>query len=379
MKPNIESSVVQQIRLLQGVSRVELARQLSIAPSTVGIHVDRLVDQGYLRNGERPESTAGRPPTLIELNPEAGQFIGIDLDSRQVYGASVDFAQRLLRDRTVSVKSNESAEGVLKIIEEVINDVKDRSRNLLGIGIAVPGTVDGAKGMALHYRYIRGWQNLPLAERLQDRFGVPVSLENNIRAMAMAERWFGQGKTVDDYLCLGIRSGIGSGMVLGGELFRGPHNFAGEIGAWPCRSACGTESKTLEEVASLRAMLRQLTKSVRAGNATSLTLRRNRVTIDAMLAAAEENDPLVKKVLREAAVAVGRAVAQMTLLIDPEMIIVAGPIANTNDAFLAPLRDTIEHLLPPMHAQMPKVVVSELGDLVGALGAAALAVHAWQP
>ena len=199
---HVESSVIQKIRYLNRVSRVELSRQLSLAPSTIGIHVDRLMDQGFLRQGHQQESTSGRPATLVELNPDAGQFVGIDLDSRQVHGVSVDFAQRLLRDRTVSVRSNASAENVMDLIESVIEDVKDQSRELLGIGIGVPGTVDIEQGIGVHYQFIKGWRDLPVSKRLQDRFQVPVHLENNIRSMALAERWFGQGKETDNYICL---------------------------------------------------------------------------------------------------------------------------------------------------------------------------------
>lgn len=376
---NVESSVVQKLRLLNSISRVELARQLSIAPSTVGIYVDRLVDQGFLRQGHRIESTSGRPPTLIELNPEAGQFIGIDLDSRQVHGVSVDFSQRLLRDRTVSVRSNESADNVLDLIDSVVEDVRDQSRKLLGIGIGVPGTVDLKQGVAIHYQFIRGWRNIQLAKRLQDRFHVPVHLENNIRAMALAERWFGHGKEVENYICLGVRTGIGSGLIINGELYRGPNHFAGEIGSWPCTIADEKNTVPLEQAASLRAILQKLTEGVRAGNSTSLSLSRNRITVEMMLEAIKQEDRLTLETLKNAGHLIGQIICQMVLMFDPQKVIIAGPITKTGDAFLTPLRDRLRELLPAMHTKEPEVIYSKLGDLVGALGAAALAVNSWQP
>ncbi len=376
---DIEASVMQKLRLVKSTSRVELARQLSIAPSTVGIHVDRLVELGFLRQGLRKESASGRPATLVELNPEAGQFIGIDLDSREVHGVSVDFAQRVLRDRTVPVRSNESASNVLKMIESVIDDVRDQSRELLGIGIGVPGTVDIKQGIGIHYQFIRGWKNIPLAKRLQDRYLVPVHIENNIRTMALAERWFGQGKEIANYICLGIRSGIGSGVILNGELFRGSHHFAGEIGSWPCAIAGEEKIASLERVASLSAILHKMTEGVRAGKSTSLCLFRGRVTVDAMLEAVSQNDKFCCDILESAGKLIGQVIVQMALMLDPQKIILAGPITKTGDAFLSPLRKNLTNLLPAMHAKEPEVSYSELGELVGALGAAALSVHAWQP
>ncbi len=376
---DIVTSVMQRLRLLKSISRVELARQLSIAPSTVGIHVDRLVELGFLRQGNRQESGSGRPATLIELNPEAGQFIGIDLDSREVHGVSVDFAQRVLRDRTVSVRSNESASSVLERIESVIEDVRDQSRELLGIGIGVPGTVDIRRGIAIHYQFIRGWRNIPLVKRLEDRYLVPVHIENNIRAMAMAERWFGQGKEVENYVCLGVRSGIGSGLILNGELYRGLHHLAGEIGCWPCHISGVDQPMPLEHAASLSAILQKMTAGVRAGKSTRLSLFRGKVTVEKMLEAVSQGDEFCFDVLREAGELIGQVIAQMTLMLDPQKIIIAGPIAKTGDAFLLPLCSSLKHLLPAMHSKVPEVTYSQLGELVGALGAAAIAVHAWEP
>ncbi|MBL4886146.1 MAG: ROK family protein [Planctomycetaceae bacterium] len=376
---HVESSVIQKIRYLNRVSRVELSRQLSLAPSTIGIHVDRLMDQGFLRQGHQQESTSGRPATLVELNPDAGQFVGIDLDSRQVHGVSVDFAQRLLRDRTVSVRSNASAENVMDLIESVIEDVKDQSRELLGIGIGVPGTVDIEQGIGVHYQFIKGWRDLPVSKRLQDRFQVPVHLENNIRSMALAERWFGQGKETDNYICLGIRAGIGSGIVLNGELYRGAHHLAGEIGAWRCSSPGDHQSVMLEQVASLEAILQTLTQGVREGKATSLSLSRNRVTLDILSAAVAQADPFACDVLKQAGQLIGQVISQMVLLLDLQKVIIAGPITRLGDVFLLPIRERLKELLPVLHSKEPEVIYSELGDLVGALGAAALAVNVWQP
>ncbi len=376
---DIVSSVMQKLRLLKSISRVELARQLSVAPSTVGIHVDRLVELGFLRQGLRQESGSGRPATLIELNPEAGQFIGIDLDSREVHGVSVDFAQRVLRDRTVSVRSNESASNVLELIESVIEDVRDQSRELLGIGIGVPGTVDIRNGMALHYQFIRGWRNIRLVKRFGDRYLVPVHIENNIRAMAMAERWFGQGKEVENYICLGIRSGIGSGLILNGELYRGLHHLAGEVGGWSCGLTEDGKLVSLEQVASLTAILQRMTEGVRGGESTTLSLFRGRVTVEKMLEAVSQEDKFCCEVLGRAGELIGQVIAQMTLMLDPQKIIIAGPITKAGNAFLSPLRQSLNNFLPAMHAKEPEISYSELGELVGALGAAALAVHAWQP
>ncbi len=379
MKLAVEASVVHELRLSDGVSRVELARRLQIAPSTIGIHVQRLVRDGFLREGKRAETAAGRPPTILELNPDAGQFIGIDLDAHQVRGISIDFAQRTLAHHIQPIGGNASAEEAIGRMVETIEQVNRNSCPLLGIGLAVPGTVDIERGMALHYKFIRDWRQLPLTERICERFAVPVYLENNIRSMALAERWFGQGRDVNDYLCIGIRSGIGSGLIINGELYQGSGNVAGEIGSWPCVDSQTGRTKTLEEIASIPALLETMAALIRSGRSSLVKLKRDRVELDGILDAVARGDKLAGDVLDNAAEALGRVIAQVHLLINPQRVIIAGPLAGQQAAFLTPIQDAMTALLPEHHRVKPIIVGSQLDSFVGALGAAACAVHAWRP
>jgi predicted NBD/HSP70 family sugar kinase len=373
----IDSSVVQLIRAQEAASRVELARTLDIAPSTVGIHADGLIARGVLRETQPASRSRGRPPTLLELNPHAGQFIGVDLDARAMFATSVDFAQQPLHHCSDLLRYDDSADAVVRRMKSLITDVTDRSRPLLGIGIAVPGTVDVDRGLGVHYEYIPSWRDVPLVEQFSNHFSVPVFLENNIRTIAIAEQCFGRCGQISDFICVGIRSGIGSGIVIDGELYRGPGGLAGEIGGWPC-SAEG-EATTLESVASVRSILEQLTRAVRNKKPTSLKLYRNRVTLDALLEAAHAGDPLTLNVLNRSAAAVGRVVAQMAVLLNPRMIVIAGPLAEAGDVYLLPLHETVERLLSTVHAEMPAIELSTLGERVGATGAAALALKSWNP
>ena len=105
---------------------------------------------------------------------------------------------------------------------------------MLGIGVGVPGIIDPVTNVAVRYDLIRGWSNVPLGARLAKRFGVPVFLENNIRSMALAELWFGGGRGLRNFVCVGIRSGIAAGVVVNGRLLHGAQYRAGEIGHWVC-------------------------------------------------------------------------------------------------------------------------------------------------
>src|SRR5580658_8011057 len=245
---HLEGDLLRRVRAQEGLSRIELARSLNLAPSTVGIYVDHLIQEGFLSEGKRVGTEFGRPPTALGLNAQGGRFIGVDFEARNIMATAVDFSQKPLKQFHDTIAESDSVENILKKIEHAIREVTSNDpRRVLGIGVGVPGSIDPVHGIARQYKHIRGWNNIPLVERLTGRFSVPVFLENNIRSMALAELWFGQGRGLEDFICLGMRSGIGAGIIVDGHVYHGSNNLAGEIGDWPCDGA-----STLEEIASLR-------------------------------------------------------------------------------------------------------------------------------
>jgi N-acetylglucosamine repressor len=379
----LESTLISHLRFREGLSRVELARAMDVAPSTVGLYVDRLIENGFVREGRKLRGQAGRPSITLELNPKAGQFVGVDFEARQISATAVDFSQQTLERRQITIRAGENAESVVSKIKDAVEEVAVGRRPLLGIGVAVPGTVDGKRGVALHYEFIRDWKNVPLVEKLAEHFHVPIHLENNIRAMALAERWFGQAIEVDNFVCLGIRSGIGAGVIVRGQLHRGINNLAGEIGGWyrpPAAGAPADSFCTLEQQASVSAILRQLTDAALAGRKTSLkTSAKQQLALTDVLVAAREGDALVREVLLGAGRVLGQTISQLNLLLNPEQIVIAGPLAQLGNIFLDPIREVVASLTPPLHAQPPRIVASQLGEFGGALGAAAMAVNQWKP
>ena len=287
---------------------------------------------------------------------------------------AVDFAQQPLQNSETPILASDNVDRVIDKIAEAVLDVSRQGGPLLGVGIGVPGAVDTEHGVALHYEFLRGWKNVPLASRMEERLGVPVFLENNIRAMALAEQLFGQGRGTENFVCIGIRSGIGAGVVVDGILHHGPGNVAGEIGGWPCE-----RGRTLEQAASLTALCEQLTEAVRNGEQTSLSVKRNRVGVEELIAAAQSGDELVLDAIWQAGQVIGRVVAQINLLLNPEKVILAGPLGQLEDAFVQSVREAIEPFAHPPHATAPLISGSELGMYGGALGGAALAAHRWEP
>ena len=371
----LESTLVAHVRLRGAVSRVELSRELKLVPSTAGIYVDRLIQSGHLlESSPKVGRGLGRPPVLLELNPRVGRFVGVDFDARQLMAVAVNFAQQPLERVRRTIPARASAVRVLQMIEESIAHVAGpRRRELLGIGLGVPGPIDADRGISRDYHFIRGWHDVPIGPRMAAHFGVPVFVENNLRSMALGELWCGQGRGLRNLVCLGIRSGIGSGIIVHGNLLRGANNLAGEIGRWSWPSA---EPATIEDVASLTAILMKAAQRLSQGEPSELGKPGSTPSVAGLLSAVAAGDRLALELCDEAADVHGWIVHQLSQLFDPQRIVVAGALVES-DRYLRVLQQAAARLGGAQSAA--RIVRSTLGDFAGAIGAAALAFHHWKP
>lgn len=384
----LKSAMVRALRARGPLSRVQLARELQLVASTVGIHVDRLIRDGYVIESSAVRPRVGRPPSLVELNPKGGRFVGVDFDARQVMVIEVDFAQGPLNRVRRTIPTLATAETVLATIEQAIAEVLgDRRDNVLGIGLGVPGPVDAERGVALEYKFIRDWRDVEVKSRIAETFRVPVYVENNLRSMVVGEFWCGEGRGVRDLVCLGIRSGIGSGVVVGGRLVSGSRNLAGEIGRWVCpedilpprrddEGPAPNRPRTIEDVASVTAMLDEAGERLARGEASSLGKPGDLPGVADLIAASDSGDPLGRSIVERAALMHGWVVHQLAQLLDPERIVVAGPLASGAYYF-----DTLRRAAARLAGSSfdARIARSTLGDFAGAQGAAALAFHNWMP
>lgn len=390
---NLEAELLRRVRADEGLSRVDLARQLGLAPSTVGAYVDRLIAEGFLFEWQKAQRDFGRPPTLLGLNPKGGKFVGVDFEAHNIMATLVDFSQHPLRQIHKTIRPSDTVEQIIGKIEKAIDELMEgRSRDVLGIGVGVPGTIDPKNQIALSYNYINGWKNIPLGERLAKRFKVDVFLENNIRSMAMAEMWFGQARGLENFVCVGIRTGVAAGVVVGRRILHGKNNLAGEVGdwlspvapiepdtgggrnAWSCRKL-----QPLEEIASVPAILRSINESLEKDGDNRLIAKRDALTFQEVAQEGIAGNKVVCEVIETVAQTLGWAVCQIDAVFNPQKVILAGSLVVLGDTLLKPLRKAVERFSSELQQEPPVVVNSTLGEFNGALGAAALALHEWKP
>ena len=392
---NLEAELLRRVRAQDGMSRVDLARQLDLAPSTVGAYVDRLITEGFLSEQQKAARDFGRPPTLLGLNPAGGRFIGVDFDAHNILATVVDFSQRPMRQIHKTIRPSDTVAKIIAKIESAIEELMNHHyREVLGIGIGVPGTIDPNNQTALRYEHIPGWENVPLGRRLTERFKVDIFLENNIRLMALAELWFGQGRGLDNFICLGVRTGIGAGIITRGRLLHSRNNSAGEIRGWLCpvfpmkREAALPAAnpewnceglEPLEHIVSMPAIMKAVRAALQGDGPSMLRKKGESIEFADVLESARLGDEMVGDVLKQIARTLGWVVCQINVILNPQKIILAGPLVGLGEAFFGPLQKSIRETSAALHQEAPIVAGSKLGDFNGALGAAALALHEWKP
>ena len=360
-------AAVLQVRSGRATSRTTLAKVLGISPSTTGLYVDHLIAERYLSESGLIQGPMGRPRRLLSTQADAGWFAGLEFNAQRIQAVGVDFSGSVQMTLEVPLPADVMAEQVIKSILTCVARLAEAMRGpLLAVGLGVPGLVDARAGVGLYYAFIPDWKQVPVVEKIGAKLNVPVILQNNLRAIAVAERWFGLGHGLSDYVILGPRSGFGVAMVQGGRLIEGSHHVAGEIGRWPWPlTGSGQE---LHHALSAPATWRRLSGEDGRTKPPE-DLRAALVTV------ADAAGPEWEAVCADYA----RVIGLLQMIIDTGVFILHGPLTVLGERFCRAIADAACVQMPALSDGGLKVVPSTLGDDAGALGAASLAMEAWSP
>ncbi len=363
-------AAVLQVRSGRATSRTTLAKALGISPSTTGLYVDHLIAEKYLNESGLNQGPMGRPRRILSTQAEAGWFAGLEFNAQRIQAVGVDFSGSLKMTVELPLPADVLADQVIKSILTCVVRLSEAMQGpLLSVGLGVPGLVDAQAGIGLYYAFIPDWNQVQVADQIGSKLKVPVILQNNLRAIALAERWFGLGHGLNDYVILGPRSGFGIAMVQDGRLVEGSHHAAGEVGRWPWPLMEGAgEGKELHHALSAPATWRRLAgvdglaklpEDLRAG----------------LAAFSDSTGPEWEAVCADYA----RVIGLLHMIIDTGVFILHGPLTMLGERFCQSITDIACAQMPALREGGLKVVPSTLGDNAGALGAASLAMEAWSP
>ncbi|MFK0157123.1 ROK family protein [Streptomyces sp. NPDC090499] len=332
------AALVFQTLLQHGpLSRAELGRRTGLTPGAVTKAAASLMADAWITEGGRPttERTNGRPATLVEVRAERALFAGVKVTGEELIGVLADLTARPLASHRVALDSRDVGTVVLAIARLVdrLRAAADLAGEdaLHGIGVTISGDVDSRLG-TVQYSPFLNWRRVPLAQLVEEATGTPTVIENDVRALTVAEQWFGAGVGVSIFALVTVGAGIGAGLSIGGRVVSGAHGVAGEIGHLPVTGVerictCGNTG-CVEAVASTHAIAEQ------ARQATGDP----KLTMDDAVRLAHAGDPTVRAVFARAGRAVGLALACVANLIGPERIIISGEGVASYDLFADHIR-----------------------------------------
>jgi predicted NBD/HSP70 family sugar kinase len=366
----LHARIVQHIRHGRAISRGALAEALQTSPSTMGLHVDELIENGYLvESGLSKVLTSGRPKRLLQLLPGAGWFAGVEFTGGRIQAARLNFAGVCGEVLVEPLPLNLHAAEVISRISEIVKKLHAKALGpLLGVGIGSPGFVDPVKGEVLFSNFQPDWKDVQLAAQLRRQFKAPIAVENNLHVITMAERWFGAARDAADYAIVRTRNGFGLGIVKNGQLVPGAHHGVGEIGLWPWPLDGGGGGVCVHEALSARSVWRRLSGAD------------SRTHVPADLAAAMSKLAHVTgKVRDEVVTSYARVLGMTQLMIDSQLYFLHGPLTALGQRFCDEIMVRAVQLMPALRQSPVTLIPTALGEEAGALGAASLAMEAWNP
>lgn len=364
------------------VSRAEIARLANLSRSTVSEIVNELLPTGLIAEvGEGP-SRGGRRPIVLEFRDDACGILGVEMSASHVVTALTDLRGRVLVWHSHAHPVRSDPEGTRALVEELcarcLEAPAARDLPLVGIGLAVPSPVDPSDPAGLSRVVMPKWNGRLGMEHLAQRFGVPVMVDNDANLGALAEHWWGVGRGVDDLAYIKVATGVGSGHVIEGEIYRGSTGVAGEIGhiaidphGPPC--ICGLSGCLVTFVGGHALVARAEELAPEFPNSP---LAGGPVTVHEIEDAALTGDPLALKVATEAAGRLGIAVAGLLNLMNPAMVIVGGDLSRLGDLLIEPLRETVAARTLVSSVKAAEIRASELGPLSVAIGASTMILKA---
>ncbi|NMB46693.1 MAG: ROK family transcriptional regulator [Firmicutes bacterium] len=375
------STILSLIEANSMISRAELARRSGLSRATVSNIVENLLASGLVKEEGIGDSQGGRPPVLLAFNPSAWYTIGAELVDLEWMFVLVDLRGEIQKRAAIAITGHQPEDALNTLIRGYYHILDNFSGPILpGIGLGVPGLVDDKTGVIKSAADL-GWVDIPFQELVEKELPVSVYIINRHKAAGLVEARYGEGISSSNLFYVGIGSGVAAAIFLEGNMLQGANSSAGELGhvtvepnGRPC--PCGNYG-CLQQYVSGPAMATRARELIRSGNRSmleeitdgNLQLISGKLVCDT----ATHGDSLALKVIREAAGYLGIALANIINIINPDTIVLGGPIGrNSGELFLGPLQEVLRKRTMSHPLAAVRIASSTMGGDAGARGAAAL-------
>ncbi len=314
-----------------------------------------------------------------------GKRIGIDVGGTNVKIALVDKSGKIIYSNSVPTYAKMGYEYTVNNIKQAIKDLMKETnttaKDIDGIGFDFPGQVDYKTGIVKLAPNIPGWVNVPIAQMIEEEFHIPTRIDNDVRCAALGEMKFGAGQGCENFVCITVGTGIGSGLVINGQLVRGASNAAGEIGHIKLQMkdglicGCG-DTGCLEAYASGPSIVAMAQDYIKGGKSTKFremaAAEGGEITPYMVAKAAEAGDPVAKRIFEIVGEYIGIGLTSVINLLNPEKVIIGGGVAEAGDLLLNPIRKTIKERAMVVAGNAVEIVPAQLGNSAGVIGASML-------
>ncbi len=324
------------------VTRSKLAALTKLSQSSIIKYIQVMIGLGLVRETTRDVPESGRGSLFLECDPDVGLNIAIVLGLGSVQGSLVNSAGEIVKSVSAPAYKNIPKDDLMRCITEVIRDLHDYGRGLekkiFGIGVGLGGFMDPRKGISHQYLYSRGWEEVPIKDLVEREFGLPCFLINDANATALGEKYYGRGIGVDNFLCVWMGEGIGMGVFVNGELYNGETDYAGEFGHTRCVADgalcyCGHVG-CLETVTSQGYILARCREGLLQGVHSEIggyaLGNPEDLRIEHVIDAANNGDRFTRNILENVAAHIGGKLSDVANLLNPELIILRGPVIDGN-------------------------------------------------
>ena len=370
-------TILETIRRNGGISRRDLSKIIRLSPTTITKFTEELIKDNLIQEKGTIPSSGGRRPIKLNLKPSSGYAIGVDIGSANLRVVTVNLKGEILSKRE-KIHSHEGKKVILNKIKEMIHQQIENSnlpsQKIKGIGIGISGVVDHQRGICLFCPNMNNWENTNLKEIFEKEFNLPTVVDDSSRTAATAVKNYEVDKNIKNLIYLGLGVGVGSGIFINGQLYRGTKGLAGEIGHTIVdengpRCSCGNKG-CLEALVSGPAIIARAKGLLEEGVNSQLAKRE--VTPEKIAQAAKNEDKLALNIITETGKHLGIGIANAINIFDPEIVILGGGIAQMGELLLQPTQETVRLRALQATAKGVDIRVTQLGNEVAALGAATL-------
>lgn len=386
MKQLNVSAVLKVIKENGSLSRADIAKLTGLTPASVTNITKLLIEDGYLIESKIGESSGGRPPIILEINPNARYVIGVCVGVGSIDVVITNLSAEIIIKRSIEINEerydyDSVFKKLIKLINEVIDNSKIERKKLLGIGVALHGIVNAKTGVSIYSPYY-GWKDKNIKKKLETELRLDVYVDNDVRAMALGESWFGITKDISNFVTLNISNGIGAGIIINNKPYYGVDFGAGEIGhivveADGEKCNCGNYG-CLETVSSNSNIIKKAIKFIKQGANTMLNKNNkdiNKLTIGDICYAAQNGDELAITIIKEAARYIGIGITNLINILNPTAIVVVGEVFENTTYAIETLNEIVKNRGLKLSSENVRIIKSLLGRDAAVVGAATLVIQ----